>query len=145
MGLIMAKRKVKKALTDEEWISKRASSFRAASLARAKALGVVVSSVPMPSEIKTWLRDRFPLRCYISGTEIPRDSAELDHKVPVARKGGFSLDNVDVTTRFYNNAKGKMTEEEFRGLIALVSTWEDKGKDLLLRLISSNNRFKRKK
>ena len=51
------------------------------------------------------------------------------------------MENVEVTTRYYNNAKGKMTYEEFQGLLDLVGDWEDKGKDLLLRLIASNNRF----
>jgi hypothetical protein len=141
----MAKRRSKKVLTDDDWISKRASSFRSSSLARAKLLGKPTSSIPMPIEIKIWLRERFPLRCYLSDTIIPRDSAELDHKDPVVRGGSFSFENIGITTRYYNNAKGRMNEEEFRSLLNLIQSWEDKGKDLLLRLIASNNRFRRRK
>lgn len=134
----------KRKLSDDEFISKRAASFRASSLARAKTLGVMASDVPLPIAIREWLLRQFPLTCYLSNTIIPRDSAELDHKIPVSREGSFSLENVGVTTRYYNNAKGQMTEEEFRGLLGLLSTWEDKGKNLLLRLIASNNRFTKK-
>jgi hypothetical protein len=133
-----------KVLTDEEWAIKKARSWRTSSLARAKRMGIDNSHVPTVAEYHKWIQNCLPLRCYFTNTEIPRDSVELDHKKPITRGGDFSLSNSGITTRFYNNAKGTMDEGEFRGLLEVLKGWEDKGKSLLLRLISSNNIFKRK-
>lgn len=140
----MAKRRVKKEITEDEWLIKKARSWRASSMARAKRMGIDTSHIPTVAEYHRWLQNALPLRCYFTNTEIARDSVELDHKQPVSRGGDFSLLNSGITTRYYNNSKGSLTEGEFRQLLSAISEWEDKGKDLLLRLIKSNNTFRRK-
>ena len=72
-------------------------------------------------------------------------TVELDHKVPISRSGSFGLDNLGVTSRFYNNSKGDMTNIEFLQLLSTISSWDGGGKHLLLRLIRSNSMYSRGK
>lgn len=54
--------------------------------------------------------------CYLSGRPIDLENArsyELDHVIPRSRGGDNSLDNLGVTTREINRAKGRLTNEEF--------------------------------
>ena len=136
-------RSKKEKLTNEEWISKRASSFRASSLARAKRLGIDTSTVPTISEIKEYLKSSFPLKCYITDTEISTLVAELDHKIPISRHGSFDISNVAITSKWYNMAKGDMTDVEFVELLSAISSWEDKGKSVISRLVRSNKIYNR--
>lgn len=102
-----------------------------------------MDDVPTRVEIQKWLEAQEPIKCYISGSFISNEVVELDHKIPLVRGGKFALDNVGITSRYYNNVKGQMTEKEFRQLLKTVSKWEDKGAALFKRLMSSNHIYKR--
>jgi 5-methylcytosine-specific restriction endonuclease McrA len=141
----MVKRVPKKEVTDEEWITKRAASFRTSSLARAKVLGISNDNVPSPSEIREWLGLQMPFTCYLTDTLIPKGSIEIDHKIPISRGGSFNFNNLGLTTKWFNNAKGDMLEAEFRELLEVVRLWPDKGHRVLARLVASNNRFTKRK
>lgn len=58
----------------------------------------------------------------------------IDHKIPLQRGGTNSLDNLCLASASMNRAKGTLTHTEFIDLLALINTWEDKGKSLLTRL-----------
>jgi len=70
---------------------------------------------------------------------------EVDHRIPISRKGSWAFNNLGITSRFHNNVKGQLTEQEFRQLLKLISKWEDKGEHLLKRLASSSIIFKKRR
>lgn len=112
--------------------------------ARARSLGVEPLGLPSAPEIRAWLDSQKPYKCYYTAENISEKDIGLDHKVPIARGGTYSLDNVVITSKAINGAKGQMTEEEFRQLLKLISYWEDGGKNLLMRLKASGHIFKTK-
>jgi hypothetical protein len=138
-------KKIKKVETLLQWNRRKASQFRASWVARAKKLGVDVALVPSRESVLEWLSAIDIPVCYYSKTPISRDVVEADHLEPISRKGSFSLSNVVLTSRFYNQVKGDLNDKEFFQLLNTVSDWEDKGKSLMIRLISSNRRFGRTK
>ena len=138
----MTIRKTKKKVeTEDQWIKRRASQARASWLRRAKKLEIDIKDIPTKEEIMEILK--YPIICYLSNSPISKDTVELDHKIPTSRGGLFKLSNVGITSRYYNQVKGDLTEKEFRSLLKTVSKWEDKGKSLFTRLLSSGNRFKK--
>lgn len=132
-------------MVDTTWTNRKAVMARSSWLQRAKKVGVPKEEVPTRAQIQKWLELNNPPVCYLSNKTISVASVEIDHKTPLCKGGSFSLDNAGLTTRFYNNAKGSLTEEEFRGLLDCVSKWSDKGESLLLRLISSNLIYSKRK
>jgi 5-methylcytosine-specific restriction endonuclease McrA len=139
----MAKRKSANPLKRTNWAQYKASQARSSWRTRAKKYGENLDNIPTRIEIQKWLEDQMPLRCYFTGGFISNEVVELDHKIPICREGKFSLDNVAVTSRYYNNVKGSLTEEEFRSLLKTVNTWADKGSALFKRLMASNHVFNR--
>lgn len=125
------------------WSQWKASQVRSSWRERAKKYGLPLDDVPSRPEIQEWLESQHPLKCYFTGGFISQDVVELDHKDPLSRKGSLKLVNVGITSRYYNNVKGQMTEKEFRQLLKLVSKWEDKGDTLFKRLMASNRMFSR--
>jgi 5-methylcytosine-specific restriction endonuclease McrA len=139
-------RKKKVQYSIEEWAKKKAVSARNSWRSRAKALGLDLQHVPTRKEIEEWILQQVingTINDYLTDTEVNLDVAEMDHKIPVYRNGSFSLSNVGITCRYYNNAKGTMTEHEFRQLLNLVKDWEDKGSYLMKRLLASNRIYRR--
>ena len=112
-----------------EWKARR---IRSSLLNRDRKVGGILNT-PSKSEIKEWLSKQ-PLECYYSKEPITLAGCHVDHKKPLGRGGNNSLDNLCLTTPKANTEKGTMNEEEYRQLLELTSTWEDKGKQLFRRL-----------
>jgi hypothetical protein len=143
----MPKRRSANPMRLSNWAQFKATQVRSSWRERARKYGEPLEDVPTRPVIQKWLEDQAPLTCYFSGTFISPEVVELDHKIPICRQGKFHLENVGVTSRYYNNVKGSMTEEEFRSLLKLVKTWEDGGDILFKRLMSANHiysKFRRK-
>jgi hypothetical protein len=51
--------------------------------------------------------------CAISGVRLDLQTAELDHKIPVARGGTNALRNLQWIHKDVNRCKGTLTNEEF--------------------------------
>ena len=141
----LAKKRVTNPLKKTNFYQWKASQVRSSWRSRAKRFGLNLDDVPTRVEIQQWLEAQDPIRCYLSGSFISNEVIELDHKTPLSRSGSLKLDNVGITSRYYNNVKGNMTEKEFRSLLKAVSKWEDKGQSLFKRLMSSNHIYKRHK
>lgn len=137
------KRKLKKIENDEQFIKRKSSQARSSWRTRAKKNESDLDSIPTTTEIAEFIK-ACGFKCYISKGDLNKSTLELDHKTPISRGGTFKLDNVGLTSRYYNQVKGSMTLKEFNGLLKLVSKWEDKGKDLFARLLSSNRRYIKK-
>lgn len=123
-----------------DFLKWKATQFRSNWLARARKNGADLTTVPSRDAIKEWLEQQSPLICSFTKEKLDREFG-VDHIVPVARGGAYSLDNLCITSSFINGAKGAMTGEEFKQLLKTISKWEDKGKDILRRLRSSNTMF----
>jgi len=112
----------------------RSRNIRSSLMTRARKLDMDRSEIPKAEEIKIWLVNQKPLTCYYSGVNVDLWKMHIDHKVPLNRGGSNSLDNLCVTDAKMNPAKGAMTEKEFKSLLRLINSWEDKGDYLLSRL-----------
>jgi len=131
-----------------ETIKRKCSAFRTNCIARARKLGIPVSSVPMPREFAEWLtlqpitikRKRAYLTCYLTGALVPLAKIEFDHRIPVSRGGSFQVFNLGVTSAQINQAKSNRTEDEFKSLLALITGFEDQGKSIIADLRSGQSR-----
>lgn len=60
-------------------------------------------------------------KCAYTGVNlIPGKNASLDHKIPRSRGGSDNIDNLEWVCLSINYAKGRLTKEEFLGLILSV-------------------------
>lgn len=80
---------------------------------RAKLAGVRVEKF---SRREIIARDRST--CYLCGERVAADEIHLDHVVPLSRGGDHSRANVRVACGTCNIAKGTLTEDEFRAILA---------------------------
>lgn len=139
----MPKARSKNPMKAANWAQYKASQLRSSWRTRAMKYGENLDEVPTRVQIQEWLEAQSPIQCYLTGGFISTEIVEVDHRVPICRNGKFDLSNAACTSRYYNNTKGSMTEEEFRGLLKLVKTWEDKGASLFKRLMASNHIYSR--
>ncbi len=59
------------------------------------------------------LLHRQQYKCALSGTELTPTNIALDHIVPVAMGGAFSIDNCQLVTKEINRAKHTMSQDDF--------------------------------
>lgn len=144
----MAKRKKNKELEKlkkERWSFYKATQYRSSWRARCKANKHELSQVPTRAEIEAWLDAQEPYNCYITSNPLDKSTLQADHIIPVVRGGNYSLDNIGLTSKRYNQVKGEMSLEEFSSLLMLVNDWEDEGKLLFNRLIAGGNVYRKKR
>lgn len=115
-------------------ILKKGRDMRSKLMTRHLKLGLDRSYLNTGEEFRDWLETQKPFRCYYSGVEVDLFKCHIDHKQPLNRGGDSRLPNLCITDPKINSAKGQMTEKEFKQLLRLVSSWEDGGKYLLMRL-----------
>jgi hypothetical protein len=134
-------------------IKQKAQNFRVHCLARARNNNHNMESIPMPKVIAAWLEiqpqiiksGRLYFYCYLTNDLIPVDKIEIDHLVPVVRCGNYSTDNLGVTSKKLNAAKGIRTEKEFKALLDLIASFDDKGKSIIADLYRGAGAFARYK
>ena len=90
-----------------------------------------LDQVPMPKDIAEWLKKQEPFICHYSGEKLTQSNVHFDHKHPISRGGDYHLNNIVPTSKDMNELKGEMLENDFKELVALMSTWDDKGKALI--------------
>lgn len=101
--------------------------------ARARRSGDNPEDVPTAKEFEEWFSGQ-PIVCYYTQEPVVLRDLQVDHKQPRSRGGTDKLENLCITSSGINRAKGNMTEQEFRSLLDLILTWEDRGATLLKRL-----------
>jgi polyhydroxyalkanoate synthesis regulator phasin len=72
-----------------------------------------------PKEILALLH-RQGFRCAYTGQPLTPETTGADHKIPTSRGGSNGIDNLALTLRTVNAAKGAMTLEEFREMCSRV-------------------------
>jgi 5-methylcytosine-specific restriction endonuclease McrA len=111
----------------------KARAIRSSLLNRARRFPELRDSTPAIVDIHQWLLAQ-PLTCYYSGEKVTLWDMHIDHKIPPIRGGTNELSNLCIASVKMNSSKGQMTEKEFKSLLELVQTWEDKGNRILIRL-----------
>ena len=81
--------------------------------------------------------------CPYCKIELTESNIGLDHKQPVSREGSHLFDNLVLCCKSCNMIKGALSEDEYRAVLQLVDTWQDKGKYLFSRLRSAGTIYKK--
>lgn len=130
--------------TEVDKLFKKATQYRSSWRARCKKACKDLDSIPSRQEIQDWLISKQPFVCYITNQPIRLKDIQADHKNPIARGGSFKLGNIGLTSKRTNKIKGDMTIKEFKSLMKLINNWEDEGKSLFTRLMSSSLIYRKK-
>jgi len=134
----------------QDILKRKSQNFRSHSLSRAKKAGHDVKKIPMPKELVEWIarqpiiekRKRIYFSCYLTQELIPIAKIELDHRVPISRGGDYSADNLGITSKRMNAAKGNRTEQEFKSLLELIAGFDEVArKSIIADLYAGTNRF----
>jgi 5-methylcytosine-specific restriction endonuclease McrA len=112
-----------------------ASQWRSSSKARAAKLGIELTLPSIDCVHQHLLA--VPKVCDYCGVRFSRlkkTRMNMDHRFPISRGGSAEVANLALCCRACNAAKGPLSEQEFRELLAVIGTWEDAGNSLLVRL-----------
>jgi 5-methylcytosine-specific restriction endonuclease McrA len=82
----------------------------------------------IPTHIRRQVIERDGLFCVYCDDDLTDQEVHLDHIVPESQGGATTYDNLQVTCRRCNTAKGILTEEEF------VSKLRKRAQNILWRL-----------
>lgn len=126
-----AKKRVTVALQEQNWELWQSRVLRSRWLTRFKKShpNVPITEVPTAKQIEAWLHT-LDFTCYFTGVRLLKGNINYDHIQPVKRNGSFALSNIATVTPEINKIKGEMSEAEFRSLLQLLDTWEDRGQGL---------------
>ena len=83
--------------------------------------------IKIPSDIK------MPESCIYCLEDLTPKNASLDHNIPLQREGPDSFDNYDFICFPCNRAKGTLTGQEYKDLIAVLQALGKYTRDLVLR------------
>ncbi len=73
--------------------------------------------------------------CKFSGRILTIDNMVFDHIIPISRGGTSNIDNIQILSKFSNNMKGSLLEENFHILLDWLKTVpEDLRNDISIRL-----------
>ena len=114
-----------------DWFSWKSKSLAASFSKRFKQVGDTTKL--SAKEIKEWLLQA-PAVCHYCNIGLDQTNFGVDHAIAVARGGANAVSNLRQCCRGCNIAKGAYSEEQFKALLALVTTWKDRGKALLAQL-----------
>src|SRR5262249_40588192 len=88
---------------------------------------------------------RAALVCPYCRNPLPTSLLRFDHRVPVARGGRHTLDNLSVICDRCNRLKGRLTDSEFSALLQLLARLPPAaGEDVARRLLTGGIRYRRR-
>jgi 5-methylcytosine-specific restriction endonuclease McrA len=67
----------------------------------------------IPTAVRRWVIERDGRRCVYCDEDLTDQEIHLDHVIPESQGGPTHFDNLQVTCRRCNTAKGVLTEDEF--------------------------------
>jgi len=67
----------------------------------------------IPPTIRRWVIERDGYHCVYCDEDLTDGEIHLDHVIPESQGGPTTYDNLQVTCRKCNTAKGVLTEDEF--------------------------------
>jgi 5-methylcytosine-specific restriction endonuclease McrA len=74
-------------------------------------------------DLRRLVSDSLRLPCRYCGVSMSGATWSCDHATPTSRGGSFALDNLEVICRRCNEAKGRLTREEYSALVLLMWGW----------------------
>lgn len=98
-------------MTKIERIKNKARSLQAS----LRSYGISMSA----KELTTILSDG--VICIYCNTKVPTKLVSPDHKLPRSRGGSDTIENIQLTCRGCNFAKGSLTDEEFKCLLEFLN------------------------
>jgi 5-methylcytosine-specific restriction endonuclease McrA len=104
--------------------------------ARAKKNGIDPQAVPSADILHSWLRSEEPFTCHYFGTLVKLKDLNVDHKNPISEEGSNDIENLCITSRRTNKAKGAFSYEEWLVLTTFCEAFPEGGRYLISRLIS---------
>jgi 5-methylcytosine-specific restriction endonuclease McrA len=72
-------------------------------------------------QIRQMTLDAYGLDCPYSGRQLVLENIVYDHIIPVSKGGDSSLENIQIISRFANNIKGALNEEDFMLLLSWIA------------------------
>jgi 5-methylcytosine-specific restriction endonuclease McrA len=92
-------------------------------------------------DIREMTEAAYGSECRYTGRVLTIENIVYDHIVPVAKGGPSTKENIQVISRFANNMKGSLTEEDFLILLNwLKQLPEDLSKEVAFRLAGGRRR-----
>jgi 5-methylcytosine-specific restriction endonuclease McrA len=124
-----------------DWLSWKASSLTSSFNTRYEEQIKAGVSKPLTVEaVKAWIIT-VSKECHYCEVKLTEKNFGVDHALPVSRGGANDVINLRQCCQTCNLTKGALTEEEFKALRAVCSTWQDNGKSLFARLKRGNKFF----
>lgn len=90
----------------------------------------------------TWGHVREAMRggCRSCGCALTEQNFSCDHATPTSRGGSFALQNVEITCKCCNEAKGVLTAEEFALLWVALRQMTSEGRVSVIRRLRAGGR-----
>lgn len=96
-------------------------------------------------DVKAWLsglKGTSPIACGYCEAWVDFVNISVDHAQPISRGGLSEPTNLIACCKQCNQAKGNMTQDEYRALLNAISAFEDGGERVLKRLVAAGNMFR---
>jgi 5-methylcytosine-specific restriction endonuclease McrA len=127
--------------TRRVFMARTANVFRhQREVAKKHGLGVDFDLAWLRNEVlcATTITDR--RNCRYCGDRITVKTFSLDHRMPVARGGTFSKENVQIVCHKCNGAKGNLTASEYQQLLDVLTSWPKEAKTDVVRRLRAGGR-----
>jgi hypothetical protein len=86
-------------------------------------------------EPRSPVQEALSLPCCYCGLSLTDANFAIDHVTPTSRGGSLGRDNLRVCCMRFNEIKGRLDDEEFSALLALLAAWPSEARmDVLMRL-----------
>ncbi len=126
-------------------LNRRIYMTRTASIFKHQRELISAGKVPIPDEsrdgvvtlqvIRSLVINAIGVPCLYCGEPVTHRNFSLDHKIPSSRGGGLIPRNAQTICLRCNQTKGKLTGDEFCGLLDLIRQWDSEAtQDVLRRL-----------
>jgi 5-methylcytosine-specific restriction endonuclease McrA len=89
---------------------------------------------------RSWLKPKVDTEC-TCGTKMTLKRLAIDHKVPIARGGGWSLDNLACICQPCNFRKGQLLPDEFDRLREFAQTLTPESREDLWRRLTLGGKW----
>jgi 5-methylcytosine-specific restriction endonuclease McrA len=100
------------------------------------------SDLPFTLEqLRHWLLPQLGQACCYCSTTLTVLNLSLDHAHPISRGGNWDLDNLRACCHDCNQAKGELTDIEFKALLRALHNYPTARKNVIARLRAGGRRI----
>lgn len=125
--------------TKTKRILRKTSSALSSMKARSRKMGV--NCTITLDELRELTLMSYGELCKYTGRKLTIENMVYDHIIPISKGGDSNKDNIQVISRFANNVKGSMNENDLLTLLQWIDKLpEELGKEVLFRLAGGRKR-----